>query len=85
MLLEGGLLHAQRRLQLQSIAPREMSSGHKLKTKKSLISYSRNHCQNITYYDIKLDGSMKILILNMTAAAQQFLNQNRELILYYEK
>ena len=83
MLLEGGLLHAQRRLQLQQTASMEMSSG--LKTKKSQISCSRNHCQKITSYDIKLDGSMKILILNMTAAAQQFLNQNRELILYYEK
>ena len=35
-----------------------MSSGHKLKTKKSQISCSRNYCQNITYYDIKLDESI---------------------------
>ena len=89
MLLEGGLLHAQRRLQLQQTASMEMTSGQKLKTKKSQISCSRNYCQKITYYDIKLDGSiqkkLKILILNITAAAQQFLNQNYELILYYEK
>ena len=59
MLLEGGLLHAQRRLQLQQTASMEMSSGQKLKTKKSQISCSRNHCQKITSYDIKLDESIQ--------------------------
>ena len=59
MLLEGGPVHAQRRLQLQQAASTERTSGHKLKTKKGQISCSRNYCRNITYYDIKRDGSIQ--------------------------
>ena len=34
---------------------------------------------------MKVCKKLKILTLHMTAAAQQFLNQNCELILYYQK